>query len=59
LTYNAYLFGIVYYVFVQCLQVLTDSKQGAFLKHPRDLSPSNRGRLLKMGSFDVPNPSEA
>jgi len=28
-------------------------------KHPKDLSPSNRGRLLKMGSFDVSNPHEA
>jgi len=53
------MFGLVYSVFVQCLQVLTDSKQRIFLKALRDLSPSNRGRLLKMGNFDVPNPSEA
>jgi len=30
------------------MQDSTDSKQRTFLKHPKDLSPSNRGRLLKM-----------
>jgi len=37
----------------------TDSKERTFPKALRDLSPSNRGRLLKMGSFDVPNRSVA
>jgi len=41
------------------LQDSTNSKQRTFPKAPRDLYPSNRGRLLKMKSFDVPNPSEA
>jgi len=48
-----------YFVFVQCLQDSIDSKQRPFPKAPRNLSPSNRGRLLNMRSFDVPNPSEA
>jgi len=34
----------------------TDSKQEHSKKHPKDLSPSNRGRLKNMGAFDVSNP---
>jgi len=33
------------------MQDSTDSKQRTFLKHPKDLSASNMGRLLKMGSL--------
>jgi len=31
--------------------VYTDSKQEHSKKHPKDFSPSNRGRLLSMGAL--------
>jgi len=50
---GAYLIEMDYPVFL-CLLMntgYTDSKQEHSKKHPKDLSPSNRGRFLSMGAL--------